>query len=58
VMLSPTSWRVLAAPDIHAHNTFEQPEAVTPQEQNSDGCVQSVTLPAASVSVIQYQLQK
>ena len=46
---------VLAAADIHAHNTFDQPSAVQPREESSGSVADGVVtcrLPAASVSRI------
>ena len=54
---SARAW-VLAAPDIHAHNDFANPDAVKPQSRDvqvsADGV--RITIPAASVVKIQAQL--
>jgi alpha-N-arabinofuranosidase len=47
---------VLAAPDVHGHNNFAQPDAVKPASLNvnvSGGGVLNVTLPPASVVKIE-----
>jgi alpha-L-arabinofuranosidase len=43
---------VLTAPDIHAHNTFDQKQAVVPQARNVEAKAQSLafTFPPASVT--------
>jgi alpha-N-arabinofuranosidase len=54
---SARAW-VLAAPDVHAHNDFANPDAVKPQSRDvqvsADGV--RITIPAASVVKIQAQL--
>jgi len=55
--LTPTTWRVLATPDIHSCNTFEQPENAIPQDQDVGSIGDVFTLAPASVNVIQYALQ-
>ena len=45
------SWRILAADDIHGHNTFEDPEAVKPVDMQ---VTDEVVLPPASVNVLTY----
>jgi alpha-N-arabinofuranosidase len=49
---------VLSSPDIHAHNTFDQPNAVTKSNQTISGSGASVafTFPAASVSKLEIEL--
>ncbi len=52
----------LTADDIHAHNTFEAPEAVTPKVDHPDMAIVggrdgiTVTLPPASVTVLEIAL--
>jgi len=56
------SWRVLAADDIHAHNTFDQPNRVVPHN-NMPGhhpliaATGYLTLPPASVNVLTYTIK-
>ena len=53
--IKTASGRVLTSSDIHAHNTFDQPDAVKPAPINatlSDGAA-IVTFPQASVSTIE-----
>ena len=49
---------VLTAPDIHAHNTFDQKQAVVPQTSNVQlkGATLTHTFPAASVTSLQLSL--
>jgi len=47
------SWRVLAAEDIHDHNTFDQPERVKPEDMGPGDVLE---LPPASVNVMRYRL--
>jgi alpha-L-arabinofuranosidase len=49
---------ILTAPDIHAHNTFDQKRAVAPQEKDVQlkGESVSFTFPAASVTKLQLNL--
>jgi len=44
-----TDWRTLAGDDIHAHNTFEEPQRVRPEEHTVDG---RWLVPPASVNVL------
>ena len=46
------SMSILRGSDIHAHNTFDQPDAVTPQtkEWRPDGKLGSVVFPPASIT--------
>jgi alpha-N-arabinofuranosidase len=50
------SWRVLSADDIHAHNSFDEPKAVTPRTMIDiiRGPSGQITLPPASVNVVTY----
>jgi len=50
--------RVLAATDIHAHNTFDQPKAVEPRDQPGtlSGSRPTQVFPAASVTCLQLEL--
>jgi alpha-N-arabinofuranosidase len=43
---------VLAGSDLHAHNSFEQPNEVTPQEKEvrATGKIVEIQIPAASVT--------
>ena len=51
-----TSWKVLATEDIHDHNAFDEPNKVKiRQEKTTDGLI---TLPAASVNLLQYKILK
>ena len=49
---------VLACSDIHAHNTFEQPEAVTPKKElvSLTGPLARFNFPPASVTTLQFDL--
>ena len=47
---------VLTAPDIHAHNTFDQPQAVVPQARELKEAG-SFTFPPASVTGLRIQLR-
>jgi alpha-N-arabinofuranosidase len=49
---------VLTAPEIHAHNTFDQKQAVIPQERELQvkGSSLTFTFPAASVTTLQLAL--
>ncbi len=49
---------VLTAPDIHAHNTFAQPDFVIPRPGETQATASSViiTIPAASVVAVQVEL--
>jgi alpha-N-arabinofuranosidase len=47
---------VLTAPDIHAHNTFDQPQAVVPQAREVKKAG-SFTFPPASVNGLRIQLR-
>jgi alpha-L-arabinofuranosidase len=49
---------VLTAPEIHAHNTFDQKQAVIPQERElqDKGSSLTFTFPAASVTTLQLAL--
>ncbi len=56
--VSSVSGRILTAPDMHAHNTFEQPDAVRPTAFNKSGAKLagenlSVTLPAKAIVVLE-----
>jgi len=51
------SWRVLTADDIHAHNTFEQPNRVVPATMAGDDPL-NLTLPPASVNVLTYRVEE
>ncbi|HMF33918.1 MAG TPA: alpha-L-arabinofuranosidase C-terminal domain-containing protein [Candidatus Lokiarchaeia archaeon] len=50
------SWRVLTAPDIHAHNSFEEPEVVIPREVDCESIGATLSVPPASVNVMQYEI--
>jgi alpha-N-arabinofuranosidase len=50
------SWRVLTAKDIHDHNSFDDPDRVSPAD--GDLCAGSVALPPASVNVLQFCLNR
>src|SRR6266498_4670759 len=53
-----TQARVLSAPDLHAHNTFENPEAVEPRNEQvtaNAGAI-SFRFPPASVTRLQVAL--
>jgi alpha-N-arabinofuranosidase len=50
------SWRVLTAKDIHDHNSFDDPDRVSPTD--GDVCAGSVALPPASVNVLQFCLNR
>ncbi|MHA1733001.1 MAG: alpha-N-arabinofuranosidase [Promethearchaeota archaeon] len=54
--VSPVSWRVLEADDIHAHNTFDDPGRVRPTPSGIDGT--NFALPPASVNVFQFVLSE
>jgi alpha-N-arabinofuranosidase len=59
VALGEASLVTLAADDIHAHNTFEQPDAVTPAAAQTVAAAQGrlrLTLPAASVNKLTLSL--
>src|SRR5205814_3849377 len=43
---------VLADEDIHAHNTFEEPQRLLPQPETRSDALQTSTFPPASVLVI------
>ncbi len=49
---------VLTAPDIHANNTFAQPNAVAPRADDARTTPSSVvvTIPAASVEGVEKEL--
>jgi alpha-N-arabinofuranosidase len=49
---------VLATQDIHAHNTFDHPDAVKPHAESwsPSGRTVKFTFPAASVTVLQLKL--
>jgi alpha-L-arabinofuranosidase len=49
---------ILATPDIHAHNTFESPDAVKSRSENwsPSGSTVKFTFPPASVTVLQLKL--
>lgn len=51
------SWRVLAAGDIHDHNTFEKPDLVTPLSKKLPAN-DVITIPPAAVSVLKYDITK
>jgi alpha-N-arabinofuranosidase len=55
---STANMTVLTASDIHAHNTFEQQNAVVPQKKvlNLSGSTLTITFPPASVSAVQVML--
>ena len=55
---SSASMMVLTASDIHAHNTFEQRNAVVPQKKDVsvNGSAVNITFPPASVSAIELKL--
>jgi alpha-N-arabinofuranosidase len=56
---SMNSWRLLASEDIHAHNTFENPENVKPRVvQGTASLMKAFVLPPASVSLITYSVRK
>jgi len=49
------SWRTLATADIHAHNTFQNPNAVKPTAVALPASpMPTVTLPPASVNILTY----
>ena len=50
---------VLTAPDIHAHNTFAEPDAVVPRAGKAKTTAASVVveIPAASVVCVQVELR-
>jgi alpha-N-arabinofuranosidase len=53
------SWRVLKADDIHAHNTFENPEAVKPVEvSGTASLMRAFVLAPASVNVLTYSVKE
>jgi len=53
------SWRTLKASDIHAHNTFENPEAVRPTEvSGTASLMRAFVLPPASVNVLTYSIKQ
>ena len=52
------SWRVLAGDDIHACNSFDQPNRVTPAPMAGPGDGTELTLLPASVNVLTYQVSK
>jgi alpha-L-arabinofuranosidase len=56
--LKSASATVLSHPDIHAHNTFDQRNVVTPKEQSAEikGDVLNFRFPAASVTKLAVQL--
>ena len=56
--IASTTASVLTNPDMHAHNTFEQPNAVQLKKQTVDvqGDRLTITVPPASVSSITIQL--
>jgi alpha-N-arabinofuranosidase len=55
---SMNSWRLLAAEDIHAHNTFENPENVKPKiVKGTATLMKAFVLPPASVSLITYTVR-
>jgi alpha-N-arabinofuranosidase len=47
---------VLTAPDLHAHNTFDQKQAVVPQAKDVDVKGQTVTFTFPPASVVKLQL--
>ena len=47
---------VLTAPDIHAHNTFDQKQAVVPQTKDVEIKGQSLTFTFPPASVVKLQL--
>ncbi|MBN2105011.1 alpha-N-arabinofuranosidase [bacterium] len=50
--------RVLTAPEINSHNTFEKPEMVKPapfKDMKIDGSILTMTLPAKSVVVLEIE---
>lgn len=49
-----TSWRVLTADDLQAHNTFEGPEEVAPISYSVSD--ERLELPPASVNVLRYEV--
>jgi alpha-N-arabinofuranosidase len=52
------SWRTLKAADIHAHNTFENPQAVRPAEvSGTASLMRAFVLPPASVNVLTYSIK-
>jgi alpha-N-arabinofuranosidase len=53
------SWLTLKAGDIHAHNTFENPEAVKPAEvSGTASLMRTFVLPPASVNVLTYEIKQ
>ena len=47
---------VLADEDIHAHNTFEEPQRLLPRPETTTHALQTHTFPPASVTVIKARL--
>jgi alpha-N-arabinofuranosidase len=52
------SWRVLAADDIHAHNTFDQPNRVIPALMANAPNTAGLTLLPTSVNVLTYTVKE
>jgi alpha-N-arabinofuranosidase len=52
---SVIGWRELACDDIHAYNTFDEPDTVTAREKPIDG---EIVLEPASVNVLTYILER
>lgn len=53
------SWRVLKADDIHAHNTFDNPEAVKPAEvSGTASLMRAFVLSPASVNVLTFVVKE
>jgi alpha-N-arabinofuranosidase len=56
--VSDASMRFLSDADIHAHNTFAQPDAVVPQTKllSVSGGTLAIEFPPASVAAVSIQL--
>jgi alpha-N-arabinofuranosidase len=52
--LTPVAARVLTSPDIHAHNTFDHPNALEPVDQQLRGA--TYQFPPASVTRLEFDL--
>ena len=48
--------RLLSHTDIHAHNTFEQPENVKPVDFTVDNFDGTIELPAGSLAAVEFDL--
>jgi len=52
------SWRILAADDIHAHNSFDRPDYVLPHDSPElPPAHRAIELPPASVNVLTYTVK-